>query len=245
MRESCKYGSVRGADSNGGPYRNRREFITLLGGAAGVAARGAGAAAADATAIGCFIACSDDAAMHSFTAAFVRGLHDLGWTEGRKPAYRVSLGSGNVERLRRSSQPNSSRRSRSSSFVTSGTPIVRLHSRRPAPSRSCSRRRDPVGIGLVASLARPGGNITGLMQFDYSIAAKRLELLARSRRACACGGPRADPLHAAADRQWRAIQSQRHAAVELTAVEIRARRHSRYRARVRSTARNGGADILA
>ena len=34
MRESCKYGSVRGADSNGGPYRNRREFITLLGGAA-------------------------------------------------------------------------------------------------------------------------------------------------------------------------------------------------------------------
>ena len=34
MRESCKYGSVRGATSNGGPYRNRREFITLLGGAA-------------------------------------------------------------------------------------------------------------------------------------------------------------------------------------------------------------------
>ena len=33
MRESCKYGSVRGADSNGGPYRNRREFITLLSGA--------------------------------------------------------------------------------------------------------------------------------------------------------------------------------------------------------------------
>ena len=33
MRESCKYGSVRGANSNGGPYRNRREFITLLGGA--------------------------------------------------------------------------------------------------------------------------------------------------------------------------------------------------------------------
>ena len=34
MRESCKYGSVRGADSNGGPYRNRREFVTLVGGAA-------------------------------------------------------------------------------------------------------------------------------------------------------------------------------------------------------------------
>ena len=34
MRKSCTYGSVRGASSNGGPYRNRREFITLLGGAA-------------------------------------------------------------------------------------------------------------------------------------------------------------------------------------------------------------------
>ena len=34
MRESCKYGSVRGAPSNGRPYRDRREFITLLGGAA-------------------------------------------------------------------------------------------------------------------------------------------------------------------------------------------------------------------
>ena len=32
MRESCKYGSVRGAPSNGRPYRDRREFITLLGG---------------------------------------------------------------------------------------------------------------------------------------------------------------------------------------------------------------------
>jgi hypothetical protein len=34
MRESCKYGSVRGASSNGGPYRDRREFISLLSGAA-------------------------------------------------------------------------------------------------------------------------------------------------------------------------------------------------------------------
>ena len=34
MRKSCTYGSVRGASSNGGPYRDRREFITFLGGAA-------------------------------------------------------------------------------------------------------------------------------------------------------------------------------------------------------------------
>jgi hypothetical protein len=46
MRESCMYGSERGARGNSCPYRTRRTFITLLGGAADVAARGAGAAAA-------------------------------------------------------------------------------------------------------------------------------------------------------------------------------------------------------
>ena len=48
MRESCTYGSVRGAPSNGRPYRDRRDFITLIGGAAALAARGARAAAGDA-----------------------------------------------------------------------------------------------------------------------------------------------------------------------------------------------------
>ena len=49
MRESCTSGSVRGARGNSRPYRNRREFITLLGGAAtALAARGACAAAGDA-----------------------------------------------------------------------------------------------------------------------------------------------------------------------------------------------------
>ena len=42
---------------------------------------------------------------------------------------------------------------------------------------------DPVGAGFVDSLARPGGNATGFMNFEYSIGGKWLELLSRSRRA--------------------------------------------------------------
>ena len=85
MRESCKYGSVRGANSNGGPYRNRREFITLLGGAAlRGRSRRARSSAERMRRIGVLIgsAESDPESVPRVTA-FERGLTELGWVSGR------------------------------------------------------------------------------------------------------------------------------------------------------------------
>jgi len=96
MRESCTYGSARGAASNGGPYRNqRREFITLLGGAAAwpVAAR---AQQAGKRPIVGFLGDSTPLAESERAAAFARRLHDLGWIEGRTIAIENRWADGSL-----------------------------------------------------------------------------------------------------------------------------------------------------
>src|SRR5262245_60073230 len=81
-RESCKYGSVRGAPSNRRPYRDRRDFIMLVGGAAAwpLAAQ-AQKPAGKLPTIG-FLGPSTPSAGH-WATAFVQRLHELGWIEGR------------------------------------------------------------------------------------------------------------------------------------------------------------------
>src|SRR5262245_36091624 len=111
MRESCTYGSVRGASSNRGPYRDtrgcyrssgymrRRAFLALLGGA-GAWPLAAQAQTTRLRRIGILLGVSpSDTEWLRRVAAFTEGLHLLGWTEGRNVAFETRYADGKLDRL--------------------------------------------------------------------------------------------------------------------------------------------------
>src|SRR5215472_6940175 len=178
MRESCMYGSARGAPSNGRPYRDRREFITLLGGAAAVwpfAARAQQGERMRRIGVLMNVAAADPEGQAQ-VAAFLQALQQLGWTEGRTVRIETRWGENDVELDRRYATellafaPDVLLASSTLSVaalrrVTRTSPIV------------FAGVSDPVGAGFVDTLARPGGNVTGFMIFEYSLSGKWLELL--------------------------------------------------------------------
>ena len=117
----------------------------------------------------------DDAEMRSRTAAFVQGLQKLGWTVGQNLQIDFRWSNGNAERLRADAvelialQPDVV-------LATSGVSIMPLLEASRSVPIVFAQTIDPVGLGVVESLSRPGGNITGFTQFEYSIPAKWLEL---------------------------------------------------------------------
>ena len=155
--------------------RNRREFITLLGGAAGAWPLAAKAQQpAKLPTIG-VLGVSTPSNWSEWTAAFVQRLRELGWTEGRTIAieYRWAEGRGEqftkiateFVRLQVDVILTVGSAAAAAQQVTSTIPIV------------FAIAVDPVGTGMVASLARPGGNVTGLSTQTTELASKRVELL--------------------------------------------------------------------
>jgi len=156
----------------------RREFITLLGGAAvaPIALRlPAHAEAARVPTIG-FMGASTPSAATQRIAALVQRLRELGWIEGRTVAIEYRWGEGRSERLAEFAAEFV--RLKVDVIVTEGTVAViaskQVTSAIPIVFPIAG---DPIGSGLVASLARPGGNATGLSALAPDLAAKRLELL--------------------------------------------------------------------
>src|SRR5262245_41506529 len=153
----------------------RREFITLIGGAAAwpVAARAQqpervrriGVLAAGSTA--------DDPDLQARMAAFLQGLRQLGWMDGHNMGVEFRWYAGNDADLRRHAAelvalaPDV--------ILAGGTASVAalLQATRTVPIVFTSVA-DPVGAGFVHSRARPGGNATGFMAFEYSLSAKWL-----------------------------------------------------------------------
>jgi putative tryptophan/tyrosine transport system substrate-binding protein len=119
---------------------------------------------------------ADDAVSQDRLTAFVQRLQELGWTVGRNLQIDYRWGTGNVERYRTygaelvTLTPDI--------LVTVGAPAVEALQRatRSVPIVFTSVT-DPVGGGLVASLARPGGNTTGFTLSEYGLSGKWLELL--------------------------------------------------------------------
>jgi ABC-type uncharacterized transport system substrate-binding protein len=152
----------------------RREFITLLGGAAvawplSVRAQQAGKPPT----IG-FLG-ADASAFAPWTAAFVAGLRDLGWIEGRTIKIEYRWSEGRPERYAEIAAEFV--RLKVDVIVTVGSAVPIVKQATSAIPIVFAVGIDPVGSGLVASLAKPGGNVTGLSIQANELAGKRLELL--------------------------------------------------------------------
>jgi putative ABC transport system substrate-binding protein len=156
----------------------RRQFITLLGGAAAVWPLAARAQQTDRVRrIGVLMnLTADDPEAPGRVAAFAQGLGELGWTIGRNVRIDYRWGANDPDRGRRYADelialaPDTIL----ASGILSATPLQRITRTLPIVFVNVT---DPVGAGLVASLARPGGNATGFMLFEYSLSGKWLELL--------------------------------------------------------------------
>jgi putative tryptophan/tyrosine transport system substrate-binding protein len=154
----------------------RRDFITLLGGTAAAWPLSTRAQQSAKPPIIGYLSPGSASNQSQWTAAFVRRLHELGWIEGSTVEIEYRWAEGHAERL--SEYAAELVRLKVNIIVTSSTPPT-IAARRAtsvipivfAPSG------DPVGSGLVASLARPGGNVTGLSIQTPDIAGKRVELL--------------------------------------------------------------------
>jgi putative tryptophan/tyrosine transport system substrate-binding protein len=156
----------------------RREFITLLGGAAAAWPLALRAQQPERMRrIGVLMnLASDDTEGQARLAAFHQRLQQLGWTVGGNVQIDYRWGAGNAGAFHRYAEellalaPDV--------ILASGTPSVQAMQKvtRTVPI-VFALVADPVGAGLVESLARPGGNTTGFTPMEYSIAAKWLELL--------------------------------------------------------------------
>jgi putative tryptophan/tyrosine transport system substrate-binding protein len=151
----------------------RREFITLLGGAA-VAPLVANAQQGKLTRIGALVLTSADA--QSLAKALREGLRELGYAEGQNLVFEFRSADGNADRL-----PNLAAelvRLPVDVLVATFTPCA-LAAKQATTTVPIvmAAVADPVGSGLVQSLARPGGNITGFSNMAAEIAGKSVELL--------------------------------------------------------------------
>ena len=155
----------------------RRDFITLLGGAAAAWPLAARAQQGERVRrIGVLLGfAEDDPETKARLAAFRQGLEKRGWTEGRNVRidYRFALAGAQAQVLAKelvALQPDV--------IFTHATPLVAALQRE---SRTIpivfAGLADPIGSGFVASLPRPGGNITGVMQYEASVTGKWLAML--------------------------------------------------------------------
>jgi putative ABC transport system substrate-binding protein len=158
----------------------RREFITLLGGAAAACPLAAHAQQGERIRrVGVLSSAStdaDDPEWQANMAAFLQALQQLGWTDGHNLRIDHRLGEGNTERIRKHVAELAA--VAPDVIITAGATSLGplLQATRSVPVVFINTA-DPVGAGYAESLARPGGNATGFMSFEYSLSAKWLELL--------------------------------------------------------------------
>jgi putative ABC transport system substrate-binding protein len=200
----------------------RREFITLLGGAAAWPLAAHAQQPGSVRRIGVLhTPATDDPEGQVRNAAFLQGLAQFGWTDGGNVRIETRWAAGDADRIRRfvaelvTLAPDV--------IVTTGSATVGplMQTTRTVPIVFVNVP-DPVGAGFVDSLARPGGNATGFINFEYGIGAKWLELLKQMVPELTRIAVIRDPAITAGIGQFGAIQSVAPSfGVELTPVNMR------------------------
>jgi putative ABC transport system substrate-binding protein len=186
----------------GGRIR-RREVLTLIVGA--VVALPRAAQAQHARRIGVLVGVGDDSEGQSLLSAFRQKLQELGWADGRDVEIDLRWGSANINYIRASAaeladaKPDvifvySVRVLNAIRAVTHQIPVVFVAT------------SDPVGLGIVAGLAHPGGNLTGFMLYEASVAGKLVELLKEIKPDLERAALLFNPDNLSAAGYWRAIE---------------------------------------
>jgi ABC-type uncharacterized transport system substrate-binding protein len=186
---------------------NRREFMSLLAGAAAWPLAARAQHSERMRRIGVLLGhAADDPESQARNAAFLQGLQEMGWTVGRNVRIDYRWAAGDFDSIRKHAAelvalaPDV--------ILAAGNPVVAAlqQATRSLPVVFAGVA-DPVGAGFVANLARPGGNATGFTPFEFGISGKWLELL----KEIAPGMTRAAVLRDAAQvsggAQWGAIQA--------------------------------------
>ena len=155
----------------------RRDFIAVLGGAAVMPFAARAQQPEQVRRIGVLMSlAANDPEGRGMSAAFVQGMSQLGWNQGSNLHIEWRWAAGDGERLRTYAAELATLRP--DVILLNGTPAltaVRQHTQTtPIVFVNVG---DPVGSGLIASLARPGGHITGFTNYEYSMGGKWLELL--------------------------------------------------------------------
>jgi putative ABC transport system substrate-binding protein len=156
----------------------RREFITLLGGAAAAWPLAARAQQPERVRrIGVLMhTAADEPASQARLAAFLQGLQESGWVVGRNIRIDTRWSTGDIAQLNRDAAALVAISPDVILAGVGGTIPPLLQATRTVPI-IFAQGIDPVGNNFVDSLARPGGNATGFIQFEYSLSGKWLELL--------------------------------------------------------------------
>jgi putative tryptophan/tyrosine transport system substrate-binding protein len=201
----------------------RREFITLLGGTAAAWPLAGHAQQADQVRrIGVLtVATRDDLEIKARLAAFLHELQRLGWTEGRN--VRIDL--------RGSAGDPVASRQQATELVALKPDVILAMGSLPVTSLLEATRTvpivftvvaDPVGAGFVDSLARPRGNATGFMLFEYTLSAKWPELLKQVAPSVTRAAVLRDPIATAGIGQFAVVQALAPSvSLEVTAINVR------------------------
>jgi putative ABC transport system substrate-binding protein len=198
----------------------RREFITLLGGAALARPPAARAQQAERVRrVGVLMAvAADDPEGQARQTAFMQGLQEMGWSDGRNIHLDVRWGAADRDRIRYAAEL----------VALAPDVILAISSPTVAALQQATRKVpivfagviDPVGAGFVESMARPGGNTTGFIAFEYAIAAKWLELLKEIAPSVTRAAVLRDPTFAAGIGQFAAIQAVGRIGIELSVIDV-------------------------